>query len=60
MIKLPRFANEYANYLKKLAEKRGDAGKNVERIDKVLSLTKRGYITVNECMLEMSAISKDI
>ena len=55
MVKIPRFIQEYANYTKKAVfnselmngEKKQ---KSIKNIDKVLHLTEKGLITIDEGM----------
>ena len=60
MIKLPRFAYEYANY--KRSEMREMDSHNVYRpiilmdIDSIIKKAEQGLITINECMERLAGL----
>ena len=60
MIKLPRFAYEYANY--KRAQIREMDSRNVYRpiilmdIDSIIKKTENEFITINECMEQLAEL----
>ena len=60
MIKLPRFAYEYANY--KRAQIREMDSRNVYRpiflmdIDSIIKKAEQGLITINECMEQLAEL----